>query len=74
MQYGNEHYLFTLFAQTRIEDFYQGVARIVLYKQIKAFNIKINGMEKHLEICARLDYKKELQLLSTTHTWTVAQA
>lgn len=54
--------------------FLSGVAFIVLYKQIRALNIKINGMEKHLEICARLDYKKELQFLSATHTWTVAQA
>lgn len=68
------HYLFMLFAQTRIKDFYRGVACIVSYKQIRALNIKINGMEKHLEICAWLDYKRDLQLLSTTRTWTVAQA
>ena len=68
------HYLFMLFAQTRRKDFYRGVACVVLYKQIRAFNIKINGTEKHLEICVQLDYKKDLQILSTTCAWTLAQA
>lgn len=44
------------------------MARILRYKQIRALNIKINGMEEHLEICARLGYKKDWQLLSTTCT------
>lgn len=67
------HYLFMLFAQTCIKDFYQGVACIVRYKQIRALNIKINGTEKHLEICVWLDYKGDLQLLSTMCARTVAQ-
>lgn len=66
------HYLFMLFAQTCIKDFYREVACIVRYKQIRALSIKINGTEKHLEICVQLDCKKDSRLLSTTCTWTVA--
>lgn len=54
------HYLFILFAQRCIKDFYRGVARIVRCKQIRALDMKINGMEKHLEMCAQYNYKKNL--------------
>lgn len=70
------HYLFMLFAQTCIKHFFigagGGMACILRYKQIRALNIKINGMEEHLEICARLGYKKDWQILSTTRTCTLA--
>lgn len=66
------HYLFMLFAQTRIKDFYWGAARSVRYKQISA--LKINGTEKHLEIFTQFDYRKDSQLLSTTRAGMVARA